>query len=156
MTPAKLMGIALVCGATAVSTASCGRSGKKAGPPTEIQSKSAVEQPNTPTTVTGCIKAGEAADTFVLTAARSTEGEHTATYQLTGTQAGQLADQVGKRVEVSGIVRAEQRTESLSTNEAAKRAKGTSGTPTVSTETDVDMRRLEVQSVKPLGDRCDM
>jgi hypothetical protein len=34
--------------------------------------------------------------------------------------------------------------------------RGTTGTPTVSTQTDVNLRDLDVQSVRPLGDRCEL
>jgi hypothetical protein len=34
------------------------------------------------------------------------------------------------------------------------RARGTSGTPSVETKTDVDIRRLDVSALKPTGNRC--
>lgn len=37
----------------------------------------------------------------------------------------------------------------------ADKATGTSGRPTVQTETALTVRTLEVASIKPLGDRCD-
>jgi hypothetical protein len=155
MTPTRFMTLALVCSTTAIPTAACGRSGKQTSPAAEVQTQTPVQQMNTPLTVTGCLRAGDADDTFVLTTARSTEGEQTATYQLLGGPSDQLRDQIGKRIEVTGVLSAQQRTESLSMTETTRRAKGTSGTPTVSTRTDVDVRHFDVQSVKPLGDRCE-
>jgi hypothetical protein len=155
MKPARLMTIALMCGAAAVASPACNRSGKKTTA-VEMQAQTPVQQPNQPVTVTGCVKAGEAANTFVLTAARTAGSDQTATYQLRGPQANQLKDQVGHRVEVNGVLTMQQQTESLSTTETDKKAKGTTGTPTVSTQTDVDLRQLDVHSVKPLNDRCEM
>jgi hypothetical protein len=37
----------------------------------------------------------------------------------------------------------------------ADKATGTSGRPTVQTETAVTVRTLEVARIRPLGDRCD-
>jgi hypothetical protein len=36
-----------------------------------------------------------------------------------------------------------------------KPAKGTSGTPTVDTRTELDMKRLDVTTVTPTGGRCE-
>ena len=146
--------VALACSIT-FPLVGCSRSGKQTSPPAEVHSQTPVQQVNTPMTATGCLRAGEAADTFVLTTARTTEGETTATYQLLGGPSDQLRDQVGRRVEVTGILNTQQEVESLSTTERSRRAKGTSGTPTVSTTTSVDVRRLDVQSIRPLGDRCE-
>ena len=147
--------LAVVFG-VAASVAACGRSGEKSSPPAEVQTRSPVEQVNAPVKLTGCLRAGDAADTFVLTTARSAEGEQTATYQLTGGPSDRLREQIGKQVEVSGIVRTQQRSRSLSETRSAERAKGTSGTPSVSTRTDLQIRQLEVRSMRPLGDRCEM
>jgi hypothetical protein len=155
MRPFSVIVIALVCG-FAASTTACSRSGKQTAPAAEIQAQTPVQQPNQPMTVVGCVKAGEATDTFVLTTARTTTGEQTATYQLLGGHGEELRNQVGRRAEISGVLTAQQQTVSLSPTATADKAKGTGGTPTVSTRTDIEMRRLDVQSVRPLGDRCDM
>lgn len=156
MTATRFLTVALACSVATLPSAGCSRNGKKSAPAAEVQTQTPMEQLNAPITVTGCLRAGDAPDTFVLTVARSTEGEQTATYQLRGGQADQLRDQVGKRLEVSGILSAQQRVGSLSTSNAVPKAKGTAGTPTVSTETEVNVRHLEVQSVRPLGDRCEV
>lgn len=106
------------------------------------------------TTVTGCLGAGDAADTYVLTAARTNGATDTATYQLEGTNGDQLRGHIGERVQVSGTAIPETEVASNSAPAQEQRAKGTSGTPTVQTSTDVQIRRLHVDSVVPQGDKC--
>jgi len=105
------------------------------------------------TTVAGCLRPGLAENTFVLTTEKTEGGVAAATYQLIGTEAIKLRDYVGQQVEVSGTVRAEEQVASTGESEA-KRAKGTVGTPTVETKTEVDIKRLAVENVKPTGNRC--
>jgi hypothetical protein len=124
----------------------------------EVQSQTA-KPANQPMTVAGCLKAGEAAGTYVLTAARTAGGTgETATYQLVGPQAANLQDHVGRQVEVSGTMQAQQEIASTAPAQPApnERATGTAGTPTVQTRTEVDIRRLSLASVKPLGEKCEM
>ena len=138
----------------AVAASGCQRD-KPVQPPAEVQSQSA-QPSNQPTTVTGCLKAGEAPDTFVVTAAKSEGSGETATYQLVSNEAGvKLTDHIGRQVEVSGVVRQSQE---LSSRSRAEQPAGTSGgasKPVVETRTEVDIKRLEVSTVKPLGERCD-
>lgn len=117
------------------------------------------QQTNIPMTVAGCLKAGEAAGTFVLTAARAEGQGETATYQLVGDASQNLQDQIGRQVEVTGTVNAQQEiaaTGARVPTDKEERPAGTSGTPTVQTKTEIDIKRLSVSSVKPLGDKCDM
>ena len=124
------------------------------------ESQSQTAQPaNQPITVAGCLNAGEAADTYVVTAARTTGGSaETATYQLVGERAVNLQDHVGHRVEVSGTVQTQHEIAASAPAQPApnERATGTTGTPTVQTRTEIDIRRLAVTSLKPLGDKCEM
>jgi hypothetical protein len=105
--------------------------------------------------LTGCLRGGDAEDTFVLTTSATADGNAPATYQLAGVNGASLRDQIGRRVEVSGVVRAQQETESQATGPAANKPTGTSGKPKVETTTEVDIKRLDVSNVKPLGDHCD-
>jgi hypothetical protein len=121
-----------------------------------VQSQSTLPA-NSPTTVTGCLKAGDAPASYVITTARTEGGSETATYQLMGNQGANLADHIGQRVEVSGVIR---QTQELSSTERARPAQtegtaGSAGKPVVETRTEVDIKRLEVNSVRPLGDRCE-
>ena len=124
-------------------------------PPAQVQTQS-VQKPNVPTLVTGCLRAGEAANTFVLTTAQSVDGSTPATYQLNGSAGVNLADHVGKRIEVSGILREQAQ---IATNEpkqaAEEKAKGTSGTPAVQTTTQVAIKQLDVTAVKQAAGDCE-
>lgn len=148
----RILGALTFCGAAALAGA-C--TSQPEAPAAEVQSQQATAS-NTPTTISGCLKAGEAADTFVLTAAKTEGSADTATYQLVGAEGVNLRDQVGRQVEVSGVVDQQQQTASRSDSTPADRAAGTSGTPTVQTRTEIDIKQLRVTNVKPLGERCDM
>ena len=65
-----------------------------------------------------------------------------------------LRDHIGRQVEVSGILNAQQRIATRSTTDPAPTATGTAGTPEVSTTTQLDIKRLDVQRVRPVGDEC--
>ena len=123
------------------------------------QAQTATTQPaNQPTTVTGCLRAGDAENTFVLTTAKTVDGEPTATYQLAGNAEVNLHDHIDRRVEVSGVI--DQQSQ-IATREAAQPAgkpTGTGGTgasPTVQTQTQLSIKRLEVNTVKRVGGDCE-
>jgi hypothetical protein len=140
---------ALVLGAVTLAASACRK--EPAAP--ELQRTTGVEQRAQPVTVAGCLKSGIAEDTFVLMATQAGAGE-TSTYQLTGHDTVDLKSHVGEQVEVSGTLQAQQQTASTSGAVAEKPARGTSGTPVVETKTEVDVKRLDVSSIKPLGNRC--
>mgnify|MGYP002336248933 CR=1 FL=1 len=112
--------------------------------------------PATPERVQGCLRAGEAAGTFVLTASAIDTGmAQASTYQLVGTPEG-LREHVGHRVEVTGTVVSEQTASSQGASMPADdRAKGTTGTPTVQSTTTVEMKRLQVTSITPIDGDCE-
>ena len=138
----------------AAATGACSR--EEPAPPTAQAQTQTVQKPNVPTVVTGCLRAGEAADTFVLTASQATDGSAPATYQLNGSAGVKLGDHIGKRIEVNGVLREQAQ---IATNEskqpAEDRAKGTSGTPSVQTATHLSIRQLDVTSVKSAGGDCE-
>lgn len=144
---------AAIAAALVIPATGCNR-GENATPVTDTQTATPVRTANQPMTVTGCLRAGEAADTFVLT----TGGTDVATYNLVGREGVNLADHVGHQVEVNGILTAQQETasraETPAENARKEQATGTSGTPTVATRTNVDIRRLEVNTVRPTGGDC--
>jgi hypothetical protein len=127
---------------------------REAAPP-EAQSM-AVEQKAVPepTEATGCLRAGMAANTFVLMSggAQPGQGEESATYQLTGHDVD-LRSYVGQEVKVSGLVRAESEVASNSAP-VEEKAKGTAGTPTVETASELTVKQMTVDSVSPTGGRC--
>ena len=146
-----LMAVACITAATA----GC-RDSKPDTPPPEVQSQAA-QPANQPTTVTGCLKAGDAPDTFVVTAARSAGSGETATYQLVSNPGVNLTDHIGRQVEVSGIVRQTQEMASRSRAEPSQPAgtSGAPGKPAVETRTEVEIKRLEVSTIKPQGGQCE-
>jgi hypothetical protein len=123
----------------------------------EAQSQTA-QSTNQVVTVAGCLKAGDAENTYVLTAARSAGSEDAATYQLEGSAMADLQDRVGERVEVTGTMNAAQEIASRTTAvpDEDERPTGTSGTPKVVTKTEVDIKRMSVSSVKPLAEECEL
>ena len=148
---------AYLAGAIVLSAAvgACG-GGDPETPPAASQTQ-ASSQPNQPTNVTGCLRAGDASDTFVLTTSATGEGTQPATYHLTNTGNLNLQDHVGKRVEVAGIVEAQSQ---IATREAPKPADnatgtaGSPGTPTVQTSTRLNVQRMNVTNVRATGEDC--
>ena len=132
------------------ATANCSR--KSTAP--DAQQTSGVQPRMDPTTVTGCVRSGAAEDTFVLTT-KVPDSANAATYNLNANAQVNLRQYVGQEVEVSGTTRSEQQVTSSSGATPQKPAKGTSGTPTVETKTEVDVRQLDVNSVRPTGQKCE-
>ena len=141
----------------AVSLAGCNRSEQTTTPVAESQTQHPVQPANQPLTVSGCLRGGDAADTFVLASSGASIGDSTAsaTYQLAAASGVNLRDHVGRRVEVSGVLRGQQQSESRAEGPAANAPTGTAGTPRVETRTEVDIKHLDVSSVKPIADDCD-
>src|SRR5918996_1170608 len=155
----QVMRSVLFCGglAAVMATGACNRE-EAAPPPAEVQSQAA-QPANQPMTVAGCLKVGEASDTYVLTAERSEGSPESATYQLVGAPGVNLQEHVGQRVRASGTMEARQAkgTQTMATPADQERPAGTSGTsdtPAVQTRTDVAINRLSVDAVERLGERC--
>ena len=121
----------------------------------ELQTTSGEKPRMEQTTVTGCLKSGLAENTLVLTASREGGALETATYQLTGPERLNMRDYVGQKVEIAGTIQSEQELTSLGQATEQQAAKGTSGTPTVETKSQVDIKRLSVKTITPTGIRCD-
>ena len=141
----------------AAGAAACGRNGSKQVDKAPMETQTASTPPNAgpmTLTVTGCLGAGGLADTYVLTSARTNGAAETTTYQLEGVKSDQLRGHIGERVQVSGSAIPEADIASNSTPAQEQKAKGTSGTPTVQTHTDLQIQRLRVDSVVPQGDKC--
>jgi hypothetical protein len=151
MTSQQLIRMSVALATLTVAAGAC----RQKATPTDETLTTTGEQPRLqPITVTGCLRAGEAENTFVLTTAQAAGAGETATYQLTGLEGVNLRDHVGHQVEVSGTVRSEQDMASRSPDVPATRARGTSGTPVVRTETELQVKRLEVSVLKPVGGEC--
>lgn len=139
--------------AAAAATSACNKEPEVPAAQSQTQSQ---QQLNTPATLTGCLRAGEAANTFVLTASAGEDAATPATYQLMPTSGVALNDHVGHRIEVQGVVEEQKH---VATTEAAKpadeKATGTSGTPTVQTGTQLALRTMQVNSVRPIAGSCE-
>jgi hypothetical protein len=141
---------ALILGTLTFAAAGCNR--HAAGP--ETQTTTGVQPRTELTTADGCLRAGLAENTFVLTAPDAAPGSETATYQLSpGAQNVNLRDFVGQQVQVSGTLRAEEQVTSSGVNAVGK-PKGTSGTPTIETSTELTVKQMTVSAVTPTGQRC--
>ena len=125
-------------------------------PPLEQQIVTPPQATATPERVQGCLRAGEASDTFVLMASvLDTQMAGAATYQLVGAPET-LRPHVGRRVEITGTIVAEQSAEARGVAMPAEdKAKGTSGTPTVQSTTEVEVKRLQVSGVTPVAGECE-
>jgi hypothetical protein len=125
-----------------------------ANTPPATQTATTSNEPMT-TSVTGCLAAGDAADTFVLNSARADGATTSATYNLAGANNDQLRDHVGEQVRVTGTVTSGAQVAERSMPQVAQeKPKATTGTPVVQTQTDVQIKRLAVSSVTPQGRKC--
>jgi hypothetical protein len=146
----QLIGVAIIVPALMISFQACNRQ--------ESTTETAVTTPVQPRmeamTVAGCLRAGAADRTFVLTEEKSAGAGGAATYHLIGHEGIDLAAHVGEQVEVSGTLRAEQQMASTGESVDKDRAQGTSGTPTIETKSEIGIGQFDVNSVKSLGTRC--
>jgi hypothetical protein len=141
--------------AAAVFTGGC--AGEPEVPPAQTQA-GVTREVDRPTTVTGCLRAGDAANTFVLTTAQTVDGTPAATYQLTATGVD-LSAHVGKRVEANGVVQTQSDIATRQPAQPADNAQGTAGTagtPTVQTATELSIRTMTVSTVKPVAGECEL
>jgi hypothetical protein len=151
MAAAAAVTLTMLVGGTA-----CSRAKNQA--PSESQVTGDARTPNVPITVVGCLRAGDLADTYVLTKDAAAAGaQETANYQLVGADGVDLGKHIGERVQVNGVLASQQEVGTSSTPAAAKnKPTGTAGQPTVQTETQIDVRTLQVKSINPQGGKCDM
>lgn len=149
----RTVGVVLAA-AIAIGGAACSKGKKEMAAETQVSGD--VRTPDAPMTVTGCLRAGEASDTYVLAQDAATTGAaDNANYQLVGVRGVNLRDHIGERVQVSGVLASQQQVASRSTPSQQDKATGTTGTPTVQTQTQVDIRTLRVNSVNPQGGKCE-
>jgi hypothetical protein len=124
------------------------------------QSQTGTSRPaNQPTTVTGCLRSGDADGTFVLTSSKIVDGTPPATYDLAGDAGVNLHDHVGKQVEVSGVIDQTSQVATRQPAQPADNATGTAGkpgTPTVQTGTQLSIQRLKVSAIKRTGENCEI
>ena len=143
-------GTILLAAATALGAAACSAPSDKAP---ELQTKTPEQAVNQPISVSGCLRAGVATETFVLNSGKAEGGFETATYQLQPKEGVDLHNYVGQEVEVAGTLRSEQ-TVATTGKVEEQPAKGAGGTPTVETKSELNVRTLDITTVKPTGNSC--
>lgn len=154
MFPARAAAVIGTVGLLALSGA-CAKgpgSGQNAGP----EEQSATVQPATeaPITVSGCLRGGAVENSFVLTSVQQQGTVGTATYQLEGKPGVDFRDHMGQQVRVTGTLGTETDVDARGPVAAEPKAKGTTGTPAVQTDTDLQVRTLHVDSLTPSGSSC--
>jgi hypothetical protein len=133
----------------------CSRSHKNESTTEETQTQTPTPTTAMTATIQGCLRTGEMADTYMLMQARTSGENMTANYQLDGGDANVLKDHVGQQVKVSGTaLGGDQIASGTTAVEQGDKAKGTSGTPVVQTQTDLSIRRFRVDQVTPTGEKC--
>src|SRR5690606_34994093 len=150
----------------AAAAGACSQAGQRAE-----QREAALEERDRPDEVriTGCLTGSPDLGAFVLTAARSSlasgalqagRGEvPTYTYELMG-NAADLAQHVGREVEVLGTVVEKRDAVDVDQTEAARLEPRQSGdevvTPDIKTRTEaeINVRRLDVSTIPPTGQPC--
>ena len=147
----RLISTTIAAAALAVSVGACQQ--EMAAP--ERQTTTGEQARMEETTVAGCLKAGMDDSTFVLITEGATGAETaSATYQLTNANNVNLKEHVNQQVRITGTLRAEQEFASTGRSVEDDRAKGTTGTPVIETRTEVEVKRIAVQSVQPSGEKC--
>lgn len=146
----RIAGTVVVGAAISLAGAACSKNENRAP---ELATRTAEQPVNQPKTIAGCLHPGAAPNTFVVTVAESAGATTTATYELIPKAGMDLHAYAGQNVEVSGTVLTRQTVATSGTSET-KPAKGVADTPTVETRAELDVRKLEVESVKPTGNRC--
>jgi hypothetical protein len=146
--------VVAVAGMALVGAGGCKSKGKVDKAPIETQTATATPATGEPMTVTGCLRAGDGADTFVLEQAAQNGSTEVANYQLVGKPGVDFRDNMGKRVQVTGTLGAEADIASRAPATTEPKAKGTSGTPVVQTQENVQVRTLRVDSLTAQGGSC--
>jgi len=150
MSYSRITGTVVVAAAIALAGTACSKNENRAP---ELATKTAEQPVNQPRTIAGCVYPGAATNTFVVFAAESEGATTTATYEVIPKAGMDLHAYAGQNVEMSGTLLTRQ-TVATSGKGEAEPAKGASGTPTVETRTELDVRKFEVESVKPTGKHC--
>lgn len=142
----------------ALSSTACNREADETAPAAEVRAEGPVQELARPVTVLGCLRAGEGGTTFVLTSSQAEQDGTTRTYTLkypAGMEPADLREHLGNRVQVEGVVRAQQAISGYTPSAPAPNEPvGTGGEPTVQTATELTVLQLEVKTLRPLGDAC--
>jgi hypothetical protein len=146
------IGAAILLVASLIGTGACTR-GKTPAP--EV-ARTTGEQPRAESmTVTGCLGSGAFAENvWVLLVPSTPGGAAGSTVHLIGGDPETLRTNAGRQVEVSGTLQAQQQIATSGTTSPQHRASGAQGSPAVQTDTQLEIKRLAVGTIRPLGEEC--
>jgi hypothetical protein len=114
------------------------------------------EQPRAePMTVTGCLGSGAFAENvWVLMVPSTPGGAPASTVHLIGGDADTLRTNAGRQVEVSGTLQAQQEIATTGMQSPRHRTSDAQGSPVVQTDTQLQIKRLAVGTIRPIGEKC--
>ena len=146
----------VVVGIAGTLSFACGGDEPQA-PVAQSQTQTPVQTMSVPESVTGCLRAGEAGGTFVLTSSQTDDGKPPTTYQLAAGSGVNLQDHIGHRVAITGLVKEQQATTTATATTPATddKPRGTAGTPSVQTSTTLQLRRMDVTNVARASGECE-
>jgi hypothetical protein len=146
------VGAAILLLASLVGTGACTR-GQTPAP--EV-ARTTGEQPRAePMTVTGCLGSGAFAENvWVLMVPATPGGAAASTVHLVGGDPETLRTNAGRQVEVSGTLQAREQIATSGTTSLRPRASGAQGSPAVQTDTQIEIKRLAVGTIRPTGEKC--
>jgi hypothetical protein len=146
------IGIPILLVAALIGTGACSR-GKTPAPDV---ARTTGEQPRAePMTVTGCLGSSPFAENVSVLMVPSTPGGAPAsTVHLIGGDPETLRTNAGRQVEVSGTLQAREQIATTGTTSLRHRASGAQGSPAVETDTQIEIKRLVVGTIRPTGEKC--
>jgi hypothetical protein len=146
------VGAAILLVASLIGTGACTR-GKTPAP--EV-ARTTGEQPRAePMTVTGCLGSGAFAENvWVLMVPSTPGGAAASTIHLIGGDPETLRTNAGRQVEVSGTLQAQQEIATSGAQSPRHRASDAQGSPVVQTTTQLEVKRLAVGTIRPIGEKC--
>jgi hypothetical protein len=114
------------------------------------------EQPRSESmTVTGCLGSGAFAEgVWVLMVPSAPGGAPASTVHLVGGDPETLRANAGRQVEVSGTLQAQQQVATSGTPAPRHRTSDAQGSPVIQTDTQLDIKRLAVGTIRPIGEKC--
>jgi len=138
--------------ASLIGTGACSR----AKTPAAEVARTTGEQPRAePMTVTGCLGSGAFAENvWVLMVPSTPGGAPASTVHLIGGDPATLRSNAGRQVEVSGTLQAREQIATSGTTSLRHRASGAPGSPAVQTDTQIEIKRLAVGTIRPTGEKC--
>jgi hypothetical protein len=146
------IGAAILLVASLIGAGACTR-GKTPAP--EV-TRTTGEQPRGELmTVRGCLGSGAFAENvWVLLVPSSPGGAAGSTFDLVGGDPETLRMSAGRQVEVSGTLQTREQIATSGTMSPRHRVSDAQGSPAVQTNTQLEIKRLAVGTIRPTGEKC--